>query len=245
MLLPGAILDPGSHWSYQAGYSQCLMEVWHYTVGRNSIALCRDQGLVAFLVRDEGIYQFSPSNAVNFTQCEWNRVATATEVESMDGSMSEAQLRHLQYLTMWKLTTHGIPPFFYNGPRMPVLNGYQGVTNHRNLVHQACDQHYDGFDDWVWEYVSGGTPPTPEPTPIPKGKKKMFVGWLTFVSGANLVYLFNEAGRMIHEFPQEDLNGYGIPSSAMDAWGKLPVIKMTGEEWKNVYETGYLKRTPE
>jgi len=122
--------------------------------------LIRDNGLCAFLVRDEGIYQFGPSDAVHFTQCEWNRVATATEIESLDGWISEAQLGHLRYLLLWKLTTHGIPDGFYNGPRMPVLNGYRGVTNHRNLIHQACDMHSDGFDQWVWDTVH--SPPPPE-----------------------------------------------------------------------------------
>lgn len=164
MLLPGAILDPGAHWNYEAGVSSCQMEVWHYTVGANSIALIRDQGLAAFLIRDEGIYQFAPSDAVCFTQCEWNRVATATEVESLAGEISPQQLAHLQYLTLWKLTTHGIPQTFYDGPRLPIGYPYRGVTNHRDLVHAACDQHYDGYDQWVWEAVTAPTPTLPGDT---------------------------------------------------------------------------------
>jgi hypothetical protein len=160
VFLPGAILDPGRHWSYQAGYSSCLMDVWHYTVGSNSIALIRNNGLAAFLIRDEGIYQFAPSNAVCFTQCEWNRVATATEVESLDGSISQAQLNHLRYLTLWKTVTHGIPQMWHTGWRLPLGYDFRGVTNHRDLVHRACDMHDDGFDTWVWEFVAGpGTAP--------------------------------------------------------------------------------------
>lgn len=159
MFLPGAILDPGAHWSYQAGVADVWMEVEHYTVGRNSIGLIRDQGLAAFLVRDEGVYQFAPSDAVCFTQCEWNRRATATEVESLDGTISDAQLNHFAYLTLWKLSTHGIPPDFYDGPRLELGYPFRGVTGHRHLVHRACDQHTDGFDRWVWDrMMAGGTP---------------------------------------------------------------------------------------
>lgn len=162
--LPGAIIDPGRHANYEAGVTSCAMDVWHFTVGSNSIALIRDNGLCAFLIRDEGIYEFGPSDAVHFTQCEWNRVATAVEIESLDGSISPQQIAHLQYLTLWKMTEHGIPEAFYDGPRMPIGTPYRGVTNHRNLVHQACDQHSDGFDQWVFDAVVAGAPKQPGDT---------------------------------------------------------------------------------
>jgi hypothetical protein len=160
-LLPGAVLDPGAHWNGEAGWSSCLMEVWHYTVGRDSRALIRDQGLAAVLVWDGVIWQFAPLEAVCFTECEWNRRSIGIEVESLDGSLTPGQVDLLGYVTLFCLTTFGIPDVFYDGPRLPLGTDFRGVTNHRNLVHQACDQHYDGFDVSVWDEIH--TAPAPEP----------------------------------------------------------------------------------
>lgn len=160
-LLPGAALDPGAHWNGEAGWSSCLMEVWHFTVGRDSRALIRDQGLAAVLVWDDVVWQFAPLEAVCFTECEWNRRSIGVEVESLDGSLTPGQLANLGYVTLFCLTTFGIPQQFYDGPRLPLGYDYRGVTNHRNLVHNACDQHSDGFDQWVWDAIT--TPPPPPP----------------------------------------------------------------------------------
>lgn len=166
--LPGAILEPGLLWNGMAGYSSCDMDVFHWTAGWNSIGICRDRGLVQHLTRDEGVYQFvADVGMVAWTQCEFNRVATANEVESIDGSVSEAQLALMAYREQWLIAQTGIPPIYFDAPsmgapRMPVGTPYRGVTNHRSLVHHACDMHSDGFDVWVWERVWGGTPPPPE-----------------------------------------------------------------------------------
>lgn len=170
--LPGAILDPGAHWSGQAGWADVRAVVWHYTVGYDSRALIRNRGLAATLIRDEGIYQFAPLDAVCFTQCEWNRVVSGAEVESIDGSISDAEVAHLRYLTLFMLATFGIPPDFYDGPRLPVGLVFRGVTNHRNLVHRSCDQHYDGFGHDVWNAIVAPPPPTPE------GSSDMFIVWM-------------------------------------------------------------------
>lgn len=159
-LLPGAVLDPGAHWNYQAGYSSMDMVVWHYTVGRDSRALIRNNGLSAVDVWDDVVYEFAPLDAVTYTQCEWNRVSAGYEVESIDGSLTPGQIANLGYLTLFTITTWGIPDWFYDGPRMPVGNGYRGVTCHRNLIHNACDMHSDGFDRWVWDQIHTTLPPT-------------------------------------------------------------------------------------
>lgn len=161
-LIPGALYDPGVHWNYQAGHTLAAMLVWHYTVGSNSIALIRDRGLAPVLIRDDVIWQFAPLDARCFTQCEFNGRAIGYEVESLDGSISDAELGLLGYATVWALTQHGIPPVFYDGPRMAVGTPYVGVTNHRNLMHHACDMHSDGFDRWVWDAIMGAAPPAQE-----------------------------------------------------------------------------------
>lgn len=173
--LPGAILEPGILWTGLAGYSTCDMDCWHWTAGFNSVGICRDRGLVQHLTRDEGIYQFvADVGMVAWTQCEFNRVATANEVESIDGSVSEAQLALMAYREQWLISVSGIPPSYFDAPsegapRMPVGTPYRGVTNHRSLEHQACDMHSDGFDVWVWERVWGGVPPPEEPEDEMKG----------------------------------------------------------------------------
>lgn len=176
--LPGAILEPGLLWAGQAGYSTCDMDVWHWTAGYNSIGICRDRGLVQHLTRDEGVYQFvADVRMVTYTQCEFNRVATANEVESIDGSVTDAQLALMAYREQWLIATLGIPPTYFDAPsmgaqRMPVGTPYRGVTNHRSLQHRACDMHSDGFDAWVWERV--WNPPEPEPEPIKDGDMRLF-----------------------------------------------------------------------
>jgi len=166
-LLPGATLDPGAHWNGEAGWSTCAREIWHYTVGRDSRAIIRNGGLAALLIWDDVIWQYAPLEAVCFTECEWNRTSIGYEVESLDGSITDAQIAQLGYATLFTLTTFGIPQVFYDGPRLPVGYDYRGVTNHRNLVHNACDQHYDGFDVSVWDAIfAPPPPPPPEPPPM-------------------------------------------------------------------------------
>lgn len=172
--LPGAILEPGLLWAGLAGYSTCEMDVWHYTVGRNSIALCRDRGLVQTLTRDEGTYQFVGSlDMTAWTQCEFNSRATANEVESLDGSVSDAQLALMSYREVFVLATLGIPQVYYDGPRMEPGVPYRGVTCHRNLVHHACDMHSDGWDRSMWDAVMGGAQPEPTPT-TQEGEMRLF-----------------------------------------------------------------------
>lgn len=151
--LPGAVLDPGAHWNYQAGRTSADVLVWHYTVGRDSRALIRNQGLAPILIWDDVVWEYAPLDAVCYTQCEWNRVAIGYEVESLDGSITPGQIANLGYATLFALTTFGIPAEFYDGPRLPVGTPYRGVTNHRNLIHRACDMHSDGFDRWVWDII--------------------------------------------------------------------------------------------
>lgn len=176
--LPGAILEPGLLWAGQAGYSSCDMDCWHWTAGWNSIGICRDRGLVQHLTRDEGTYQFVADVGMTaYTQCEWNRVATALEVESIDGSVSEAQLALMSYREQWLVRQTGIPPVYYDavsdgGPRMPIGTPFRGVTTHRSLIHRACDMHSDGFDRWVWERVWGG-----EPSPQEEGDRMQPCLW--------------------------------------------------------------------
>lgn len=217
MLIPGAILDPGAHWSYQAGYTSCALDVWHYTVGNDSRALIRDRGLAAILVRDEGFYQYAPADAVCYTQCEWNREATATEVESIDGTITDAEVAHLAYVTLWKLATFGIPGEFYDGPRLPIGSGFRGVTNHRALEHRACDQHSDGFGVDVWERVVGSSSSTPKGVrdmhyvvtngPAPGNPR-------TFKADGLLI-----VGEVDYGAPR---GGYGIHREALDSG--LPIV---------------------
>jgi hypothetical protein len=159
ILLPGATYDPGVHWNYQAGQISPINVFWHYTVGRDSRGIIRDRGLAPILVWDQTIWEFAPLDAQCYTQCEWNRRGPGIEVESLDGSISPAQIANLGYVTLFCLTTFGIPQVFHQGYRLPVGDPFRGVTNHRDLRHNACDMHSDGFDYWVWEAALGSAPP--------------------------------------------------------------------------------------
>lgn len=184
VLIPGAALDPGAHWNYPAGYTAAQVVVWHYTVGNDSRALIRDQGLAPVLIRDDVIWEYAPLDAVCYTQCEWNRVAIGYEVESIDGSISPSEIALLGYATTFALLTFGIPQTFYDGPRLPIGSGYRGVTNHRNLVHVACDQHSDGFDEWVWNAAMSAAPPQ-------KRRRRRMFSFLVLETFSNSIWEVN------------------------------------------------------
>lgn len=209
--LPGAILWPGLNWAGQGGWSSCAMDVWHYTVGRDSRALCAERGLVQHLTRDEGTYQFvADVEMVCWTQCEWNGVATALEVESLDGSVTDAQLALMAYREQWVLATLGIPPVYYDavadgGGRLPIGTDYRGVTTHRSLVHRACDMHSDGFDRWVWDAVTA-----PAPVPEPEEDDVAAIWWMPD-RGAFLV----SGGLILRRFTGPS-GAYGICQQALD-----------------------------
>lgn len=173
-LVPGAIPFPGVFANYGAGRLRLwLAIIWHYTVGTNSLGLIARNGLCAFLIaRDGTIYQCSPWDSVNYTQCEWNVVAQGIEVESLDGTITDAQIASLGYLTIFLANVGAVPLNFYDGDRLPFSAGYAGVTNHRCLDQRACDNHFDGFDTAVWEAAVN---PTPPPADLPKeGDMRLF-----------------------------------------------------------------------
>lgn len=153
VFIPGAVLEPGAHWNYEAGYCALSIEFLHWTVGTDSRALIRNRGLAAVLVRDGVIYQYAPLNARCFTQCEWNPLGWAIEIESLDGSVDDRELEAVRYITQWALGNGLIPNHWYNGPRMPIGTPFAGVTAHANLVHRQCDMHSDGYDDWFFEHI--------------------------------------------------------------------------------------------
>jgi len=224
-LVPGAVFYPGAHWNYEAGQIDPSAVFWHYTVGNDSRALIANQGLAPILVRDDIVWQFAPLDACCYTQCEWNRVGPGLEVESLDGSITPDEVTNLGYVTLFALTTYGIPANFYDGPRLPVGTPFRGVTNHRNLVHRACDQHFDGFDEWVWDAAM--TKPTPHTSERHDG---MTVCWVNF-NGIK-AYLVGGAGVIIKEFRGAP-GAYGFPQDALDyANGtNCGLAEWNGDEW--------------
>lgn len=228
--LPGAILDPGLLWAGQAGYSSGELDVWHWTVGFDSIALCRDNGLVQTLTRDEGIYQFvADLGMIAFTQCEHNRRATANEVESIDGSVTPAQLALMAYRETFVLANAGIPPIFYStpedGPRLPVSTDYRGVTTHASLHQSACAEHFDGFGRWVWDAITAPPPPPPGPSPSKRKGKRVYLLWGQDSSGGTWAFLIGD--RSIRTLNGGGLGAYGIPREALDwmgAFGRGDVV---------------------
>lgn len=173
-IVPGAVLFPGIFANYGAGIiRRWLAIIWHYTVGTNSLALIARNGLCAFLISPDGtIYQMAPWDSINYTQCEFNVIAQGIEVESLDGSITDAQISSLGYLTIFLINAGAIVPIFYDGPRIE-LSECGGVTNHRCLNQHACDNHFDGFGREIWDAIWTPTP-LPEPELPKDGEMRLF-----------------------------------------------------------------------
>lgn len=167
--IPGATLDPGIHWNYEAGYMRYIEAiVWHYTVGVDSRAIGR-RGYFAILIRQDGeVVMFAPWDSINWHACEWNPITIGIEVESLDGSITDLQIVSLGIVSYFLMVMTGITATFWDGGRIPVGSSIPaGVTNHRDLHENACDEHYDGFDLDVFVAAMNAANPPPVPVPVP------------------------------------------------------------------------------
>lgn len=163
-VVPGASLYPGAHANYEAGSIIVRALIWHYTVGTNSLDLIAREGLCAFLGSQDGtLWQTGPWDSRQYHACEWNDYTQGYEVESLDGSILPAQIATLGYWSLFMLQANGIVDTFYDGPRLPVGFPLTGISNHRCLHEYACAEHYDGFDQWVYDAWH-----VPAPAPIPE-----------------------------------------------------------------------------
>lgn len=159
--VPGALLKPGAHWNGEAGWVELMaMLRWHYTVGIDSTAI-GEAGYFGLRIAQDGSFdQYSPDEAIDWDACETNPYGKGVEVESLDGTILQAQITTLGYITVYFQAMHGIAPGFYDGSRLDVgfWSWFRGTINHRAFHEQACAEHYDGFDTSIYQQAVSGSP---------------------------------------------------------------------------------------
>ena len=89
-------------------------------------------------------------------------------------------------------------------------------------------------------YDSWSPAPAPEPEKKQGGIPDVVIGWIIW-QDVNHSYLISSTGRVLREFPQEDLvdKAYGsFPKAALESG--IPRFRLTGDEWKSIIEHGAL-----
>lgn len=158
---PGAQRDPATR-ANTTGNAKQNMRL-HYTVGTDSRALIRNKNLAHFLIAADGtVIQFGPTEAIFYDACEWNVTGWGIELESLNGSLTDAQIAACGAVLRWGSEADGIPLIYRDSPddRLPVGTVYRGVITHRSLHEQKCDEHYDGFAPEVFARMIGTSPAT-------------------------------------------------------------------------------------
>jgi N-acetylmuramoyl-L-alanine amidase len=186
--LPGAHVDRGRNAGYNAGRSQMVRAVAHYTVGSDSRNVGRD-GYFHWLVhrdasRENGCTQYAEVDAITWHAAdagnpygpgiEWERNVTGglnaeglSEAEPLTDNQLQWGKRLLDFLAQWN-----IPTQLYNGPRY-------GAGNWRGWVnHQAIDSsRSDGLlrAEWDLMQTGGGAPAPTPPPPITEDDETMLI----------------------------------------------------------------------
>lgn len=172
---PGAIRDPGKNVNYRSGRTSNQMDVAHFTVGTDSRALIRNNGLAAFLFPKQGPpFQFAQADSVTAHACEFNRKGCGYEVERLnwDEPFTADQTRWVGEVLRWRNAEYGVPLVHYGGPRLPTDTGFRGIANHGSLVHHACDQHTDGWTDAEFQAAVGSVT---TPASVKKDRHMKFI----------------------------------------------------------------------
>lgn len=131
----------------------------HFTVGRDSYSLIKNQGLAAFLLPKVGVpWQFAEADAVTAHACEWNRLGAGLEFERMNWNepLTDDQIKWGGHIVRWFADNYGIPLVLHDGARLPIGSPFRGSVNHGSLVHRACDQHTDGITQDDFARMVGG-----------------------------------------------------------------------------------------
>jgi hypothetical protein len=148
---PQAIRDPGRQANYRSGRCAALIDVAHETVGRDSLALIRDQGLAWMLGPKVGPpIQFCPCDATTAHACEFNTTGAGYELERFPGEPPTAdQTYWMGAVLRWRYEQWGVPLAHHakERGRLPIGTGFRGTADHGGLTHHKCDQHTDGWPD--------------------------------------------------------------------------------------------------
>lgn len=159
--IPGHQWDPGLNAGYRRGRNRMWMPVWHWTVGRDSRALCRDRGLCQVLYPKVGApWQFAEIDAICFhagsaVYGDYNDDGPGFEVERFpDEPLTPDQVFWIGHDIAWLEREWGVPATHYWGPRFPPHQAdYHGHVNHAQL-----HSNNDGLSREEWDLVTAGTP---------------------------------------------------------------------------------------
>jgi hypothetical protein len=175
------------------------MPVWHWTVGHDSRALCRDKGLCQFLYPKVGApWQFAEVDAVCFhagsaVYGNYNDAGPGHEVERFpDEELTPDQTLWIARTIEWEADEWGVPPVHYWGPRFPA----HGANFHGHVNHSDIHPNPDGLSAEEWKLVAS---PGPAPTE-PVGEDDMTV-WLCLDEGQWKGAWVQEGDRVIVHRP--------------------------------------------
>jgi N-acetylmuramoyl-L-alanine amidase len=166
-IFPGAVWDPGRAAGYNQGRNRMRSVKCHYTVGRNSWELIKNEGLAQWLVTRDGVVaQYAEADALCYDSGEWNDDGPGIEIEFLDepeGIFSDAARVACSGLIYWLNGEWGVPLDYYDGARLPE-GTWQGFIAHGSLQQSQAHTDYWPRPDWDRMIAMGG-PGTPVPVP--------------------------------------------------------------------------------
>lgn len=161
---PGAIWVGGHAAGYTLGRTGMTTVKCHYTVGRNSDPIGQ-QGYFQWLVsRDGTIRQYAEADAQCWDSGEWNGTGPGIEIEYLPGAddaiFTDEARAATGELVKWLVDEWGIPPTYYDGPRVDQPHG--GFISHRSLIQSEEHNDYWPREDWD-TMLAPPAPPPPAP----------------------------------------------------------------------------------
>lgn len=215
---PGAIWDPGLNAGYRRGRTAMDTVKVHCTAGYNSYGICKNNGLIQWLIPYEGKrWQMAEADAWCFDSGPYNGWGPGFEIErpvtgglirpglSEFRDLSQSQVDQLHELVWWLRDEWGFSLKLYDGPRYGCPSTYGGFVNHGDIEPQRSD----GVARGEWVMIVGGESPEPVPEPRPTRRKglRMFMAYLLDTQWVDVWY----ATALIDSFPNEGPhNSFGI-----------------------------------
>lgn len=200
---PRAVRDRGAAAGYTRGRNRTRSVKCHYTVGRDSWALIRDEGLAQWLVtRDGTVAQFAECDALCYDSGEWNDDGPGIEIEYYDEPdiFTDEARDATAALVHWLHDEWKFPLDYYDGDRLPE-GTWQGFIAHRSL--QQSQPHSDYWPRADWDRMV-----TAAPSPVPyESEGSMF--FLKSPSGVRL--MMGPIFTGVSQRQYEQLRDQGVP----------------------------------
>jgi hypothetical protein len=162
--MPGLRHDPGLNANYRRGRNTMRMPVWHWTVGRDSYGICKNQGLCHILLPKVGVpWQFAEIDALCFhayheTYGKYNDDGPGMEEERFpDEPLTPDQILWSGRIVEWLDKEWGVPPVHYWGPRF----AWNQANFHGHVNHADLHPNNDGVSQSEWVAIAAPAAPTP------------------------------------------------------------------------------------